>query len=399
MHMNNNNQLIPRLRFPEFDNSGDWEKCKISKAITPISREFEKPKLNYLALGIRSHGKGTFLKPEQDPEKNAMDRLYVVHKDDLIVNITFAWEGAIAIAEGQDHGAYVSHRFPTYTFNQKISSPNFFRYIINKKSFFHTLGLISPGGAGRNRVMSKKDFLEINVLFPKLEEQQKIADCLSSVDELIDAEGRKLAILKSHKKGLMQQLFPTKNQTIPTLRFSEFENSPEWEQIQLGSICELYQPLTLSASQLNLKGPYDVYGANGIIGKHDSFNHEFSEVIVTCRGATCGEVHRTNPKSWITGNAMVVKPKSNSITSNYLFQYFKKDGLKSVVSGSAQPQITRAGFSPFLIWLPNGEEQRKIADFLSSIDNLIAAQDEKITALKNHKKGLMQQLFPSIEEA
>ncbi|KAF0185967.1 MAG: type I restriction enzyme S subunit [Hyphomonadaceae bacterium] len=185
------------------------------------------------------------------------------------------------------------------------------------------------------------------------------------------------------------------NQLIPKLRFPEFEDSGDWEQIQLGSICELYQPQTLSASQLNLKGSYDVYGANGIIGKHDSFNHEFSEVVVTCRGATCGEVHRTNPKSWITGNAMVVKPKSNSITSNYLFQYFKMDGLKSVVSGSAQPQITRAGFSPFLIWLPKEEEQKEIADCLSSIDELIGAEGQKLYALKRHKKGLMQQLFPA----
>ena len=82
------------------------------------SRPVNKPGSNYLALGIRSHGKGTFLKPDSDPEKNAMETLYEVKENDLIVNITFAWEGAIAVAKKEDDGALVSHRFPMYEFNK-----------------------------------------------------------------------------------------------------------------------------------------------------------------------------------------------------------------------------------------------------------------------------------------
>lgn len=195
--------LVPALRFPEFRDAGEWEKKKLKDAIDPVVREVAKPNTNYLALGIRSHGKGTFQKPDQAPEKNAMDKLYLVHRDDLIVNITFAWEGAIAIADHTDHGCHVSHRFPTYVFKSQISTPEFFRYVINQKSFFYKLGLISPGGAGRNRVMNKKDFLEIPVSLPSLKEQQKIADCLTSIDELITAQTQKLDALKTHKKGLM----------------------------------------------------------------------------------------------------------------------------------------------------------------------------------------------------
>lgn len=197
---------VPKLRFPEFREAGEGEEKQLIDAITPVIREVAKPDSSYLALGLRSHGKGTFHKPDQAPEKNSMDKLYLVHHDDLIVNITFTWEGAIA--GKQDHGCYVSHRFPTYVFKEKVSTSGFFRYIIINKAFVYKLGLISPGGAGRNRVMNKKDFLQLTVLFPDTKEQQKIADCLSSIDELITAQTQRLATLKAHKNGLMQQLFP-----------------------------------------------------------------------------------------------------------------------------------------------------------------------------------------------
>src|SRR5690606_23448512 len=108
-------------------------------------------------------------------------------------------------------------------------------------------------------------------------------------------------------------LFPREGETRPRLRFPEFRSAPEWETDKLGSVCDLYQPVTLSSAELSMTGEYLVYGANGIIGSHNQYNHEDSEIAVTCRGATCGEVTKTKPKSWITGNAMVVKPKSQSL--------------------------------------------------------------------------------------
>ena len=201
-------ETVPKLRFPEFETDGDWAETELSKALIPDIRGTKKPSSNYLALGIRSHGKGTFLKPDEDPKKNAMDTLFEVHENDLIVNITFAWEGAIAVVKKEDHGALVSHRFPTYVFNSGIAIVDFFRYIIFSPRFVYNLGLISPGGAGRNRVMSKTDFLKLKVLLPKVKEQMKIAKVLISLDELIVSEDEKLNHLKGHKKGLLQQLFP-----------------------------------------------------------------------------------------------------------------------------------------------------------------------------------------------
>ena len=202
-------ETVPRLRFPRFQRTQNWSQTSLGKVVTPIVREREKPKVPYTGLGIRSHGRGTFRKENEQPEKNIMDRLYEVSCNDLIVNITFAWEGAIAIVQPEDNGALVSHRFPTYQFDKDFLLPDFFQYPILNKQFIYKLGVISPGGAGRNRILNKLDFLKIDLYLPEIAEQQKIADCLGSLDDLIVATGRKLETLRQHKQGLMQQLFPS----------------------------------------------------------------------------------------------------------------------------------------------------------------------------------------------
>jgi type I restriction enzyme S subunit len=252
-------------------------------------------------------------------------------------------------------------------------------------------------GTGSKR-LNERTFLSLPIDAPKYPEQQKIADCLASADALIAAQGRKVEALRAHKKGLMQQLFPQEGETQPRLRFPEFEGAGDWEEHKLGDVCELYQPVTLSSSELTMTGEHLVYGANGVIGTHNEYNHADSEVAVTCRGATCGEVTRTLPMSWITGNAMVVRPRSARLAKDFLFQYFKNHGLKSTISGSAQPQITRAGFSPLPVSFPAPSEQQRIADCLTSLDDLITAEARKLDTLKIHKRGLMQQLFPQVGE-
>ena len=134
-----------------------------------------------------------------------MDKLYIVKNNDLIVNITFAWEHAIAVADKNDEGKLVSHRFPTYEFNEN-AYPKFFKYYILQSKFKHILVNISPGGAGRNRVMNKKDFLNISVKIPSYEEQAKIAEVLSAADKEIELLEKELEALKLQKKGLMQRL-------------------------------------------------------------------------------------------------------------------------------------------------------------------------------------------------
>jgi type I restriction enzyme S subunit len=201
--------LTGKKRFPEFAGQ-QWRRMKISDFTTQAIRVHPKPERAFLALGIRSHGKGTFLKPDFDPAKIEMTELYEVRENDLIVNITFAWEGAIAIAGAKDNGALVSHRFPTYEFNTQRAIPEYFRHVIVQKCFVEKLGLISPGGAGRNRVLSKKDFGKLEVLMPSVEEQRRIAAVLNACGKEIELLIKQRDALKAQKRGLMQQLLTGK---------------------------------------------------------------------------------------------------------------------------------------------------------------------------------------------
>jgi type I restriction enzyme M protein len=138
------------------------------------------------------------------------------------------------------------------------------------------------------------------------------------------------------------------------------ERSIEHEMVSLGDVCRLYQPKTITAQDLVADGAYIVFGANGVIGRYTEFNHEHPEVVVTCRGATCGTVNMTSEKCWITGNAMVVSPLDERIEKKFLFYLLQASDLSSTISGSAQPQITRQSLSPYEIPLPPLEEQRRI---------------------------------------
>ena len=143
-----------------------------------------------------------------------MDTLYIVRENDLIINITFAWEGAIAIVENKDDGALVSHRFPTFTFNPDNGILDYFKHYILQPKFRYLLDLISPGGAGRNRVLNKKDFLKLEVRIPSPDEQTAIAKVLQCADKEINLLKTKLEILQNQKKGLMQQLLSGKKRLI-----------------------------------------------------------------------------------------------------------------------------------------------------------------------------------------
>jgi|GEM_PF-364005 len=187
-----------------------WKVQSLNELIKPIVREIDKPKEQYIGIGLRSHGKGTFLKHAEQPEKNSMDKFYIVRHNDLIVNITFAWEQAIAIVKKDDDGALASHRFPTYTFINEKSHPDFFRFFILQPRMKYMLQLISPGGAGRNRVMSKSDFLKLEFKLPDYKEQTAIAKVLQAADKEIQLLKSKTDKLKEQKKGLMQVLLTGK---------------------------------------------------------------------------------------------------------------------------------------------------------------------------------------------
>lgn len=201
--------LTEKKRLKGFENT-KWKIQPLENFIKSVVREVDKPNEPYLGIGLRSHGKGTFLKYDEQPEKNSMDKFYVVRPDDLIINITFAWEQAIAIVRPEDDGALASHRFPTYTFIKDKGHPDFFRFFILQARMKFMLQMISPGGAGRNRVMSKSDFIKLEFLLPDYKEQTAISQVLKTADKEIELLKTKTEKLREQKKGMMQHLLTGK---------------------------------------------------------------------------------------------------------------------------------------------------------------------------------------------
>jgi len=195
-------ERTPRIRFEGF--GGEWESKNLEELVTQVVREVPKPNKPYKRLSIRSHAKGTFHQIVDEPDKVAMDKLYVVRENDLIVNITFAWEHAIAVASEEDNGLLVSHRFPTFEIDN--ADINFMRILVSQEAFRKKMELISPGGAGRNRVLNKGDFSKISLVVPNINEQLAIGNFFRSLDEQISVKQNKLDSLKQLKFAYLQKM-------------------------------------------------------------------------------------------------------------------------------------------------------------------------------------------------
>ena len=237
--------------------------------------------------------------------------------------------------------------------------------------------------------VQKKDIDNQFVLTPPVAEQKKIAQTLSTWDKAISVTEKLLANSHQQKKALMQQFLTGKKRLLDEngVRFVG-----KWEKKHLSDVADVYQPKTISQSMMSDSG-YPVYGANGVIGFYQEFNHETEQIAVTCRGSTCGTVNWTQAKSWITGNAMVINTDSYSfVNKKFLFYTLNGSDLKYLISGSGQPQIT-GNIKTHIVNLPCIEEQQKIATVLSAADAEISTLEKKLACLKDEKKALMQQLL------
>ena len=166
-----------------------------------------------------------------------------------------------------------------------------------------------------------------------------------------------------------------------------------WEIKKLGEVCNLYQPRTISGEMLVEDGKYLVYGANGIIGRYNEYNHENSEVLLTCRGATCGTINVSEPYSWINGNAMVVQPKNDNIGKIYLQYLLQAVDWGKVITGAAQPQITRQSLSPLDVIIPPREEQEKIVAELDCLSGVIEKKREQLRELDALAQSIFYTMF------
>ena len=209
--------------------------------------------------------------------------------------------------------------------------------------------------------------------------------------------------LKTHKQGLMQQLFPRDGETQPRLRFPEFQNAGEWDVKPLGRAAENLDNQRVPITSSDRKaGDVPYYGASGIVDYVEGFIFDEDLLCVSEDGANL--VARTYPiafpisgKTWVNNHAHVLRFE-NPCTQKFVEVYLNSIKLDDFITGMAQPKLNKAMLDKIPIPHPDVPEQQRIADCLTSLDDLIAAQTQKLDALKTHKKGLMQQLFPSPEE-
>ena len=267
-------------------------------------------------------------------------------------------------------------------------SPEFLAYFLQKDSVKKWLEQNAVGQTMPN--MNTEILRELPLMSASSKyEEEKIAQILSTWDQAIAVTEQLLANSQQQKKALMQQLLTGKKRLLDE-NGARFEG--EWEEFSLGNIAKVYQPKTISQSQLSFDG-YPVYGANGIIGYYCDFNHELEQIAVTCRGSTCGVVNWTMPKSWITGNAMVINVDNNSaISKKFLFYVLSNADLKYLITGSGQPQIT-GDIKNHVVHLASFKEQKVIAQVLTIADQEIEVLQRKLDCLQQEKKALMQQLL------
>jgi type I restriction enzyme, S subunit len=274
------------------------------------------------------------------------------------------------------------------------------------------LAPITQKGAKNTIQISNATFLSKGLYLPSTEaEQQKIASCLSSLDDLIAAVRQKLDALKAHKKGLMQHLFPREGETRPRLRFSEFQNAPEWGESNIGDRCQSFSGGTPSTAQKEFYGGNIPFIRSAEIGKPvtELFLTELGlknsaaklvnkgDVLVALYGANSGDVALAMTDGAINQAILCLKPDADRA---FLYHYLslKKEWIVATYIQGGQGNLSGEIVKSIALCFPETNEQQRIATCLSTLDDLIAAQSDKIEALKTHKKGLMQQIFPSPKE-
>lgn len=397
-------KYLPKLRFPEFKDEGEWETYTLEE-LFEIRNGYTPSKSNLI---FWEGGTIPWFRMEDIRQNGHILSDSIQHITPEAVKGTGLFPAySIIVATTATIGEHALIIADSLA-NQQ------FTFLTKRKShdnqidmmYFHQYMFMIDGWCKKNTnsggllSVNMPAFKRLVIPLPSINEQKAISSLLLSLDEFIASSKMKLEQLKAHKKGLMQKIFPAKGKKQPQLRFKEFEKDGEWEVKKLGEITtDIYQPQTISQSQFSADG-YPVYGANGIIGYYEFYNHDTDQILVTCRGSSCGTINYSVGKCWITGNAMVINLDSVQDCYDKRFFYYmllNKD-LSKLITGSGQPQIVRAPLLNLEVNITNSiYEQRRIADCFDLIDEMINQYTNKVAVLELYKKGLMQQMFPTLK--
>ena len=425
---------VPKLRFPEFRDGPQWESrelgpmtLKVGSGITPTGGD-----KNYKAKGrpfVRSQNVGwgelilddvAYINEEMHRSFNSTE----IVMSDVLLNITGASIGRSAVADSRVVAGNVNQH--VCIIRTKLNELNPFllnQYLISQDGQSQ-IDIFQAGGNRQGLNFSQiRSFLI--PLSQALSEQQKIADCLSSADELIAAQARKVEALKTHKKGLMQQLFPREGETQPRLRFPEFGQSVEWEVLPIGDKVELLSGYPFDGPGISqdstgvplLRGINVTEGRvrhnpeidrffTGATEALEKYKLQLNDLVIGMDGSKVGK----NSALITTADtgALLIQRVARLRTKNvdlvrFIFQQINSSTFHRYVdkinTSSGIPHISAKQVKEFRLAFPSNQEQKRIADFFSNLDTLVTAATQELDTLKTHKEGLMQQLFPAVETA
>ena len=406
--------FVPKLRFAEFVDEPPWE-CpplkKLAKRIT--QRNTHGADLRALT---NSAEHGVIDQREYFDRDIATNTgsYYIVETGDYVYNPRSSSTAPVGpISKNQIRTGVMS---PIYTvFRFRSDANDFFAHYFRSSHWHGYVRRVSNSGARHDRMaITNDDLMQMPIPTPSPGEQQKIADCLGSLDDLIAAEGRKLEALRQHKQGLMQQLFPQPGETVPRLRFPEFSEEGAWEETTIGNMGEVITGSTPSTSRRDFYGgdfmfvsPADISDLRFVEETKTTLTEAgFAEcrpikknsVLFVCIGSTIGKVAQcsrpcaTNQQI----NSLVVNP---AFVADFAYYLLDRESVRiaRLAGKQAVPIINKSLFATVKVTAPVFAEQQRIADCISSLDARLAAQVQKINALKTHNQGLLQQLFPSRE--
>ncbi len=395
--------LVPKLRFPEFREA--WGTDDLGKVADFINEKISLERValeNYVSTeNILADYSGVTLASKL-PTTGAVTRFK--QNDTLVSNIRpYLKKVWVADREGGASNDVIVIRAKPRLLPQYLST------LLKNDAF---IDYVMTGAKGVKMPRGDIGFIkEYAAPHPSKPEQQKIADCLSSLDEMIAAQARKVDALKTHKRGLMQQLFPREGETQPRLRFPEFRDVGEWEPKTIRQLGEVITGSTPGTAKTEYYGgdrlfvsPADI-SDNRFIEKTKTTLTELgfletrpikaNSILFVCIGSTIGKIAQNRQQCATNQQINAVVPSTEN-SDGFVYYALKgvSEKIANIAGRQAVPIVNKSLFSSVELTVPKLSEQNRIADFLSSLDETIFANTQTLEALNTHKKGLMQQLFP-----
>lgn len=400
--------VVPKYRFPEFALDASIDYVAGGFLFDPITNRNHHADLPILAI---TQEYGAIPRDEIDYKvsvtKKSLKAYKIVEKGDFIISLR-SFQGGIeySMYDGICSPAYIILRKKTNIIDQ------YYKYYFKSHRFIQDLNK-DLEGIRDGKMISYGQFSSILLPKPDEEEQQKIVDCLSSIDDLISVEEKKLSLLNDYKKGWMQKLFPAEGKTVPEWRFPEFKDDNNWKCVEIETVGKVITGKTPPTSNDSLwNGSIQFVTPTDIVG--DKYQRlvqrtvvKTSNIKVLPKGTIMFTCIASVGKMAISVYPCVTNQQINSIITKkgyynefiYYSLFRNVNKIKSGLSNTTVPIINKTDFSKIQISVTlNEKEQQKIANFLSGIDDLISTQADRIEALKQHKKALMQGLFPAVEE-